>query len=83
MKHKIPPAMLHIRQPNRPIMRLATGAARVKEPMKEQRCLFKDRIQGYLFANDIKMCIGICLGDVPVIQNEQYTKAISLIKKND
>ena len=33
------------------------------------------RTQGYLFVNDIKMCTGICLGDVPSIQNEQYTIA--------
>ena len=39
-------------------------------------------IQGYLFASDIKMCIRICLGEVPVIQNEQYTTATSLIKNN-
>ena len=27
----------------------------------------RTRIQGYLFASDIKVCTGICLGDVPVI----------------
>ena len=28
------------------------------------------------------MCTGICLGDVPVIQREEYTTATSLIKNN-
>ena len=40
------------------------------------------RIQGYLFANDIKMCTGICLGDVQIIQNGLYTTATSPIKNN-
>ena len=40
------------------------------------------RIQGYLFANDIKMCTGLCLGDVPIIQHDQYTTATSVIKNN-
>ena len=29
-----------------------------------------------------KMCTGICLGDVPIIQNEQYTTATSPVKNN-
>ena len=41
------------------------------------------RIQGYLFANDIKICIRICLGDAPVIQNEQYTTVTSPVNKNN
>ena len=44
---------------------------------------YKDtKIQGYLFVKDIKMCTGIFLGDVPVIQNEQYTTTPSLIQNN-
>ena len=39
-------------------------------------------IWGYLFANNIKMCTGICLGDVQTIQNKQYATATSLIKNN-
>ena len=34
-------------------------------------------MQGHFFAKDIKTCTGICLGDVPVIQNEQRTTATS------
>ena len=29
-----------------------------------------------------KMCTGICLGDVPVIQYEQYTTDTSQVKNN-
>ena len=41
------------------------------------------RIQGYLFANEIKMCTGICLGDIPIIfKKTNSTTATSLIKDN-
>ena len=33
------------------------------------------RMQGYSFASDIKMCTGICLGDV------QFTQCINKIEK--
>ena len=35
-----------------------------------------------LFAIDIKMCTAVCLGEVPVIQNEQRTIATSSVKNN-
>ena len=44
-------------------------------------CMNVTRIQGYLFTNDIKMCPGICFGDISIIQYEQYTT--SPIKNND
>ena len=40
------------------------------------------RKQGYLFSNDRKMCTGICLGDIPIIQHEHYTTATSVIKNH-
>ena len=40
------------------------------------------RIQGYLFANDMQMCTGFCLGDVPIMQYKQYTTAKSPVKCN-
>ena len=46
------------------------------------RCHFKGyqdtRIQGYLFANDIKMCTGICLGDVPIFQKTNSTEQLQV-----
>ena len=65
----------------------ATAATRVVLPSQS-------RTQGYLFTNDIEMCTGICLGDIPVIKkkkttkktnkqkNEQYTTATSVIEDN-
>ena len=40
------------------------------------------RLQGYPFTNDIKICTGICLSNVPIIQHEQYTTATSPVKNN-
>ena len=47
-------------------------------------CVTRDtRIHGFLFVNNITMCTGMRLGgDVPIIQNEEYTKATSLIKND-
>ena len=36
-------------------------------------------VQGCLFANDIKMYTGICPGDVPIIQNDQFTIIVIMI----
>ena len=36
------------------------------------------RIQGYLFASDIRMCTGICLGDVPIIQQTNSTQQLQV-----
>ena len=36
------------------------------------------RIQGYLFANDIKMCTEICLGDVTIIQKTNSTQQLQV-----
>ena len=48
----------------------------------DDRALSITRIQGCLFANDMKMCTAICLGDVPIIQNEQYRPATNPVKNN-
>ena len=45
-------------------------------------CKDTTRIQGYLLANDLKMCAGIWPGDIPIIQNEWSTTATSLIENN-
>ena len=37
----------------------------------------------FLFPNDIKIGTGICLGDIPIIQNEQYTTATSPLQNTD
>ena len=45
----------------------STSCARMGSPMRYKNT----GVQGYLFANDIKVCTGICLGDIPIIQNEE------------
>ena len=41
-------------------------------------------VQGYknIYSPVTKMCIGLCLGDFPILQKEQYTTATSLIKND-
>ena len=39
-------------------------------------------MHGYLFANDMTLCTGICLGDVRIMLNERYTRDISSVKYN-
>ena len=58
------------------------GCSRSRTPMTYRIWDCHTRIQGYLFANDIKMCTEFFLDDVPIIQNEQYIKATSLIENN-
>ena len=44
---------------------------RERETVRErerERVRERERIQGYVFANDIKLSTGICLGDVPFIE---------------
>ena len=36
------------------------------------------RIHGYLFADDIKMCTGICLGGVPIVQKTNSTQQLQV-----
>ena len=36
---------------------------------------YNEKIETYLLANDIKMCTGNFIGDVPNVQDEQYNSA--------
>ena len=49
---------------------------------EDAKVLWIANTSGCNIQGDIEMSTAICLGAVPIIQNEQYTKATSLIKNN-